>query len=125
MEEREPRSVTPEQQLQIIKTILTLRSLGDAAASEKLRASVRRSLLQSESDEEASAVAAQLLRRYTKTVKKLDGSYERERELKRRRSEQLALRASRFVDDQAESGDDSEENSNEDEDSDEKGKNGG
>ncbi|ORC83721.1 uncharacterized protein TM35_000591130 [Trypanosoma theileri] len=114
MEPREHRSITPEQQLQIIKTILTLRSLGDAEASEKLRARVRRSLLQSESDEEAIASAEQLLRRYTKAVKKLDGSYERERELKRRRSEMLAMRASKFVDDQAESGDDSEEN-NEDE----------
>ncbi|KEG05952.1 hypothetical protein DQ04_17051010 [Trypanosoma grayi] len=102
-------SVTPEQELHIIKTILTLRSLGDAEASERLRGKVRRCLLDAADDDAAVATAEQLLRRYTKLVKKLDGTYEKERELKRRRSEQGALRASRYVDDQAESGDEDED----------------
>ncbi|RNF09663.1 hypothetical protein TraAM80_02018 [Trypanosoma rangeli] len=103
------RSVTPEQELRIVQTILTLRSLGDTASSERLRHKVRRCLQESTDDDAAVAMAGQLLRRYTKIVKKLDGSYERERELKRRRSEMEARRASQFVDDEAESGGDDDD----------------
>ncbi|PWU84551.1 hypothetical protein C4B63_219g45 [Trypanosoma cruzi] len=102
-------SVTPEQELQIIQTILALRSLGDTTSSERLRQKVRRCLEESTGDEAAVATADQLLRRYKKIVKKLDGSYEMERELKMRRSEMEMRRASRFVDDEAESGDDDED----------------
>ncbi|RNF19848.1 uncharacterized protein Tco025E_03987 [Trypanosoma conorhini] len=100
------RSVTPEQELRIVQTILTLRSLGDAASSERLRRKVRRCLQESTDDDTAIATADQLLRRYTKVVRKLDGSYERERGLRRRRSELETRRASRFVDDEAESDED-------------------
>ncbi|KAF8305082.1 hypothetical protein TcBrA4_0000140, partial [Trypanosoma cruzi] len=93
-------SVTPEQELQIIQTILALRSLGDTTSSERLRQKVRRCLEESTGDEAAVATADQLLRRYKKIVKKLDGSYEMERELKKRRSEMEMRRASRFVDDE-------------------------
>ncbi|RNC34901.1 hypothetical protein TcCL_Unassigned02274 [Trypanosoma cruzi] len=113
-------SVTPEQELQIIQTILALRSLGDTTSSERLRQKVRRCLQESTDDEAAVATADQLLRRYKKIVKKLDGSYEMERELKKRRSEMEMRRASRFVDDEAESGDDDEDEDEDDEEDNEK-----
>ncbi|KAG8344578.1 hypothetical protein TRVL_04588 [Trypanosoma vivax] len=101
-------NLTPEQELDILKIILQLRSLGDVKSSERLRAKVRQCLLESADDDVAIEAADTLLRHYRKVVKKLDGTYEEERELKRLRNEQGARRASMFVDDQAESGEEDE-----------------
>nr|CCC91996.1 conserved hypothetical protein [Trypanosoma congolense IL3000] len=108
-----PCSVTPEQELQVIQTILRLRMLGSEESGERLRIKVRQTLLESVDDEAAVGAVEALLRRYGKEVKKLDGSYERERELKRLRTERGALQGSRFVDDEAESGEDDESDNGE------------
>lgn len=93
----------------MLQMILKLCAAGAEESGEKFRLKVRKALQESANDEAAIEAVASLLRHYGKVLKKLDGSYEKERELKRLRSERGALRASRFVDDQAESGDEDED----------------
>lgn len=103
------RSITPEQELQVLKLIINLRNIGDVVGSEKLRNRVRAALLDSEDDATAIAVVEELVRRAVKLLGKLDGSHEAAREKKRLRKEEAVARAARFVDAEAETGDDDEE----------------
>ncbi|CCW68248.1 unnamed protein product [Phytomonas sp. Hart1] len=102
------RTITPDQELCVLKLILSLRNLCDIEASEKLRTSVRKALLRSESDHDASIEVEGAVRRARKVESKLDGSYDRARERKRLKREEERARAYRYVDAEAESGDDSE-----------------
>ncbi|KPA84133.1 hypothetical protein ABB37_02217 [Leptomonas pyrrhocoris] len=103
-----PCSITPDQELSIIKLILDLRSLGDVEASEKVRRRVREALLKSADDTAAMAKVEEILRRGKRTQSKLDGSYEERQRRKRERREQDRAAASRLVDIEAGSGEDSE-----------------
>ncbi|EPY31329.1 hypothetical protein STCU_02552 [Strigomonas culicis] len=102
------RSITPEQELDVLKLILKLRELGDVGASERLRNGVRKVLLQSKEDEEAMSEVDELIRKGKKTQSKLDGSYEARRERKRLKRAEMQDRASRFIDNTAEEGSDDE-----------------
>lgn len=115
MEEVVPRSVTPQQELEVVKLILSLRKWGDVDASEKLRSRVRIALLDSPDDSAATAKVEQHIRRAARHQRKLDGSYEAAHEKKRLRREEAQARSSRYVDTQAESGDEDEESSAEEE----------
>ncbi|CCW63729.1 unnamed protein product [Phytomonas sp. EM1] len=101
-------TITPDQELYVLKLILSLRSLGDIGASERLRSSVRKALMRSEDDHDAGIAVDEAVRRARKTESKLDGSYDKARERKRQKREEERARAYRYVDAEAETGDDSE-----------------
>ncbi|KAL7697850.1 hypothetical protein NQL31_005076 [Lotmaria passim] len=103
-----PRSITPEQELSVMKLILDLRSLGDVEGSEKVRRRVRDALLRSADDTAAIAKVDEIVRRGKRTQSKLDGSYEERQRRKRERRERDRAAASRLVDIEAGSGDESE-----------------
>lgn len=108
------RSVGPEQQLRVLKLILNLRRLGDEQNSEKLRIQVRKALCSSEDDDIASTLVDNYIRHAEKVQSKLDGTYEQRQALKRARLETRNSNASRYVDFEAESGDEDEESASED-----------
>lgn len=99
-----PASITPEQEMKVLKLILSLRDLGDAESSEKLRTKTRKTLLETTDETEAIEEMDSVIHRYTRLKEKLDGSLENRRELKRQKRELRIRQAARFVDDQAESG---------------------
>lgn len=103
-----PRSIAPDQELAVMKLILDLRSLGDVDGSEKVRRRVRHALLQSTDDNVAMDKVEEILRRGRRTQSKLDGSYEERQRRKQARREQDRAAASRLVDLEAGSGDESE-----------------
>lgn len=112
IEESPAKLVSPEQQLRILKLILGLRSLGDTAASEKLRNRVRKALQGNEDEDTVSIWIDRFCRDAERTQSRLDGTFEKKRAEKRARLEARTLRASRYVDAQAEVG---EEDSDEEE----------
>ncbi|CAG9574104.1 conserved hypothetical protein [Leishmania major strain Friedlin] len=103
-----PRSIAPDQELSILKLILDLRSLGDVEGSKKVRRRVREALLKSSDDSEAMSKVDDIIRRGKRTQSKLDGSYDERQRLKRKRREEDLAAASRLVDVEAGSGEDSE-----------------
>ncbi|KPI85481.1 hypothetical protein ABL78_5441 [Leptomonas seymouri] len=113
-----PRSIAPDQELSVMKLILDLRSLGDVDASEKVRRRVREALLKSADDSAAMTKVEEILRRGKRTQSKLDGSYEERQRRKRERREQVRAAASRLVDIEAGSGDESEGSASAEEDND-------
>lgn len=119
MSASDAKHLTPDQELQILKLVLNLRKLGDVQASERLRGRVRRALLESPDDSDAQEKAEELIRRATRQQSKLDGSYEEARLKKRLRREQEAARAARYVDAEAETGDEDEEPASGEEDAEE------
>ncbi|KAG5478398.1 hypothetical protein GH5_05333 [Leishmania sp. Ghana 2012 LV757] len=102
------RSVAPDQELAILKLILDLRSLGDVEGSNKVRRRVREVLLKSSDDAEAMSKMDEIIRRGKRKQSKLDGSYAERQRRKRKRREQELVSASRLVDVEAGSGEDSE-----------------
>lgn len=116
MNSQHSTSITPEEQLRVLKLIINLRKLGDINASEKLRNRVRRALLEADDDDNASTLVDSYARIAEKVQSRLDGTLDRKREQKRTRREEREARASQYVDIEAESGDD-EENSGDDDNS--------
>lgn len=110
------RSIAPEQELKVLKLILSIRQLGDVAASEKLRTHVREALVSSATNDDAINAVDGLVHRAQRLQSRLDGSHEARRNLKRMRREERRNAASRYVDAEAESGD---EDSSDDDDEDE------
>lgn len=109
MSAADAKTLTSEQELQILKLVLNLRKLGDAEASERLRGRVRAALLESADDAEAQDKTEEIIHRATRQQGKLDGSYEAARERKRLRREEELARAARYVDAEAETGDEDED----------------
>lgn len=103
-----PRSIAPDQELAVMKLILDLRSLGDVDGSEKVRRRVRQALQQSSDDAAAMQQVEEIIRRGKRAQSKLDGSYEERQRQKQARREQDRAAASRLVDMEAGSGDESE-----------------
>lgn len=103
-----PRSITPDQELSVLKLILDLRSLGDVEGSEKVRRRVREALLQSDDDSAAMTKVEEIIRRGKRAQSKLDGSYEERQRQKRERRERDMAAAARLVDIEAGSGEESE-----------------
>lgn len=103
-----PRSITPDQELSVLKLILDLRSLGDVEGSEKVRRRVRAALLQSDDDTAAMNKVDEILHRGKRAQSKLDGSYEERQRQKRERRERDRAAAARLVDIEAGSGEESE-----------------
>ncbi|KAG5478609.1 hypothetical protein LSCM1_06012 [Leishmania martiniquensis] len=103
-----PQRITPDQELAVLKLILALRSLGDVESSEKVRRRVREALLKSSDDSEAMSKVEEIIRRGKRTQSKLDGSYEERQRRKRKKREQNLASASRLVDVEAGSGEESE-----------------
>ncbi|GET88661.1 hypothetical protein, conserved [Leishmania tarentolae] len=112
-----PRSIAPEQELAILKLILDLRTLGDVDSSKKVRRRVREALLTSSDDSEAMNKVDDIIRHGKRTQSKLDGSYEERQRLKRKRREEDLAAASRLVDIEAGSGEESEGSASTEEDS--------
>lgn len=116
MESETARRISPEQELSILKLVLRLRSLGNERASDRLRREVRQVLLSAPDDETAGRKVEVCIRDAARQLSKLDGTDEVERERKRQRREarrarreEDAARAARYVQLEAESGDDEEE----------------
>lgn len=103
-----PCSISPDQELTVLKLILELRALGDVEESEKLRRRVRKAILQSSDDARAIGKVDELIRRGRRTQSKLDGTYEERQRQKQARREKALASASRLVDIEAGSGDDTE-----------------
>ncbi|KAG5504335.1 hypothetical protein JKF63_04780 [Porcisia hertigi] len=103
-----PRSIAPDQELAVLKLILDLCSLGDVEGGKKVRRRVREALLKSNDDSEAMNRVDEIIRRGKRTQSKLDGTYEERQRRKRERREQELAAASRLVDIEAGSGEDSE-----------------
>ncbi|KAK7198356.1 hypothetical protein NESM_000794700 [Novymonas esmeraldas] len=103
-----PRSIAPDQELAVLKLLLDLRSLGDAEGSERVRRRVREALLRSGDDAVAMDKVDEIIRRGRRVQSKLDGSHEERQRRKRERRERDMAAASRLVDVEAGSGEDSE-----------------
>lgn len=103
-ESSSPKVVSPDEQLRILKLILKLRDLGDPASSEKLRNRVRKVLEGNEDEDTVTAKINHFCRDAERTQSRLDGTLETKRAEKRARMEARTLRASRYVDAQAEVG---------------------
>jgi hypothetical protein len=98
-------SLDAELELKSLKLMLRLRQFSSGVEqAERLRGRLREALLGAKDDDDASLTVEALLRRFQKRLEELDGTAEDRRAKKRQRLEE----ASKFVDAEAGSGDETD-----------------
>jgi len=98
--------LSPELQLQSLQLMLSLRDYGadGQQLSEKLRGKLRKAMLGAQPEEAAREVES-LIDRYKSKLESVSGAKAERKAAKRRRLEKSTVKTSKYVDDAAESGD--------------------